>query len=836
SNSITTTATVPANSGANFVILARQHIQLFASTVYSGGVGISNFKYDCGYLKEGKLWVKHYSTITAPGTFIQGTEVSVDASSHVTDVRNTATDVTFPTFEHMPYTGTIDVQIPNNTTVYLTDTLYNSVVIGTNATAIFTQPVVNVDKFIKMTNGATMKFAQCAKVRLNHFIDCGQNVSINPEEKYVTFFIQGNANFQKGAHVNGIFVMEDFHVYDNDDYDDSGNYGGWGSNSHTHTTCGEHNETDDNHTTCSDHNTTYSHNNKCGGGSNTSCGNHGSDDHQYNNSHDNDWQDGNDNNSNCDIRKNHHLHTNNATSSSPNIFKGMFYVGSLHSGQNTKWYKADFCGNCTPYVPVAWTCPANIVLCDGQEKFNLRSQYPATLPGITNLTNDQPTTFPIGTTMVHWTIHYSDGAYSYCTQNVTRSGPISVVINRDGLFCENSFRLRAVATGSGPFTYEWNTGETTPSIIAGANGGDYSVVVSNALGCDSSYRAVVSADPTDLMPQYTMYALNSIRLNKTTITSGSMGINSTCGTIDATYTSHCDNTSDWAKCKKIYKDNTSTIQTQNKNIANVVMPVFESNVTNPCNNVTVACNGTITLTDTAYNVITVNTNGTVIFTQEVVNIKTLNLCQGAIVKFTVACGKVRIKNAINAAKLVNINPDKKSMLFYCENNVTFQEGAHVYGIFYLAYGGKINYSFNIADYTNTRYNEFEGMVIAKDIYSGKYTTWTLNNFCQGCLVLRDQGNGPQDNIPEVGDIKLNNYPNPFTHTTSISFTLPEDDHVTLKVYDVSGKLIASLLDKIADKNQEYKVNFDGSELPAGIYFYKLTTGKEVLTGKMTLFR
>ncbi|MEI6853444.1 MAG: T9SS type A sorting domain-containing protein, partial [Bacteroidota bacterium] len=834
SNSITTTATVPANSGANFVILARQHIQLFASTVYSGGVGISNFKYDCGYLKEGKLWVKHNSTITAAGTFIQGTNVSVDASSHVTDVRNTATDATFPEFEHMPYTGTIDVQIPNNTTVYLTDTLYNSVVIGTNATAIFTQPVVNVDKFIKMTNGATMKFAQCAKVRLNHFIDCGQNVSINPEEKYVTFFIQGNANFQKGAHVNGIFVMEDFHVFDNDDYDDSGNYGGWGSWNHFHGNCGN-NETDDNHTTCSDHHTTYSHNNKCGGGSNTSCGNHGNDWHNYYDATDNDWQDNNDNNANCDIRKNHHLHTNNATTSSPNIFKGMFYVGSLHSGQNTKWYKADFCGNCTPYVPVAWTCPTDIVLCDGQETFKLRSQYPATLPGISSLTNNQPNTFPIGTTVVTWTVHYTNGAYSYCTQNVTRSGPISVVINRDGLFCENSFRLRAVATGDGPFTYEWNTGETTPNIIADANGGDYSVVVSNTLGCDSSYHAVVSVDPTDLMPQYTMYALNSITMNKTTIVSGSLGINDAKGTIDATTTTHCDHSGDWAKCKKIYKDNTSTIQTQNKNVANVVLPIFESNTTSTCANVTVACNATTTLNDSVYNTITLNTNATVIFTKENINIKTLNLGQGSTVKFTVACGKVRIKNAINAAKLVNINPEKKSMLFYVENNVTFQEGAHVYGIFYLTACGKINYSFTMNDYVNQRYNDFEGMVIARDIYAGKNTTWTLNNFCQGCLVIRDNSM-TTTNSSDAKDILINNYPNPFNKTTAITFTLPEDNRTSLKVYDVSGKCVATLFDEIATGNHEYKVEFDGSQLPAGIYIYKLSTDKEVKTGKMTMFR
>jgi hypothetical protein len=513
----------------------------------------------------------------------------------------------------------------------------------------------------------------------------------------------------------------------------------------------------------------------------------------------------------------------------------MFYTGSVHSGQYTKWYKADFCGNCTPYTPVTWTCPDDLILCDGQEDFRLRNQYPANIPGISSLTNNQPCIFPLGTTTVTWTIHYSNGAYSYCTQNVTRSAPISVVINRDGLFCENSFRLKAVATGTGPFTYEWNTGETTPSIIAAANGGDYSVVVSNTLGCDTSYNAEVSVDPTNLMPEYTMYALNSIRLNKTTVTSGSLGVNSTCGTVDVTNGSHVDYASSWVKSKKIYKDCTSSILTQNKKTAAVVMPVFESNNTSTCTNVNVAANATTTLNDSIYNVITLGTNSTVIFTRENINIKTLNLGQGSTVSFTVDCGKVRIKNAINASKLVNINPEKKSMLFYVENNVSFQEGAHVYGIFYLTQCGKINYTFSIADHYNQRDNDFEGMVIARDIYSGKNTTWTLNNFCQGCLVIREDAIANTD-ASEVNDILINNYPNPFNRTTAITFTLPEDNHTTLKVYDVSGKCVATLFDDAATANQEYKVEFDGSQLSAGIYIYKLSTDKEVVTGKMTMFR
>jgi hypothetical protein len=88
-----------------------------------------------------------------------------------------------------------------------------------------------------------------------------------------------------------------------------------------------------------------------------------------------------------------------------------------------------------------------------------------------------------------------------------------------------------------------------------------------------------------------------------------------------------------------------------------------------------------------------------------------------------------------------------------------------------------------------------------------------------------------------------NYPNPFNPTTKIKFTIPtvETRHasslqmVTLKVYDVLGNEIATLVNE--DKPAgEYEVEFNGSELTSGIYFYKLTTGEFSQTRKMILIK
>jgi agmatine/peptidylarginine deiminase len=76
----------------------------------------------------------------------------------------------------------------------------------------------------------------------------------------------------------------------------------------------------------------------------------------------------------------------------------------------------------------------------------------------------------------------------------------------------------------------------------------------------------------------------------------------------------------------------------------------------------------------------------------------------------------------------------------------------------------------------------------------------------------------------VSSYSLNqNYPNPFNPETKISYTLPKQDFVTLKVYDINGKEIASLVNNYQSAG-EYSFTFDGSKLSSGVYFYRLQAG------------
>lgn len=80
-----------------------------------------------------------------------------------------------------------------------------------------------------------------------------------------------------------------------------------------------------------------------------------------------------------------------------------------------------------------------------------------------------------------------------------------------------------------------------------------------------------------------------------------------------------------------------------------------------------------------------------------------------------------------------------------------------------------------------------------------------------------------------------NYPNPFNPSTTIEYSIPNDGFVKLKVYDVLGKEVASLVDK-EQAMGNYKIEFNASSLTSGVYFYRLQSGSFIKTKKLILLR
>ncbi|MGE5432541.1 MAG: alpha/beta hydrolase-fold protein [Syntrophomonadaceae bacterium] len=91
-----------------------------------------------------------------------------------------------------------------------------------------------------------------------------------------------------------------------------------------------------------------------------------------------------------------------------------------------------------------------------------------------------------------------------------------------------------------------------------------------------------------------------------------------------------------------------------------------------------------------------------------------------------------------------------------------------------------------------------------------------------------------EDVPDKASL-MQNYPNPFNPSTTIRFSIPSAEHVILKIYDVLGKEVATLMDE-NKPGGNYKIEFNGSNLSSGIYFFTLHAGKFMQTKKLILMK
>jgi hypothetical protein len=80
-----------------------------------------------------------------------------------------------------------------------------------------------------------------------------------------------------------------------------------------------------------------------------------------------------------------------------------------------------------------------------------------------------------------------------------------------------------------------------------------------------------------------------------------------------------------------------------------------------------------------------------------------------------------------------------------------------------------------------------------------------------------------------------NYPNPFNPSTTIRFSLPLANQVQLKVYNMLGQEVATVLNEFKNAGS-YEVTFDAADLPSGVYVYAITAGSFKSVQKMVLMK
>ena len=115
------------------------------------------------------------------------------------------------------------------------------------------------------------------------------------------------------------------------------------------------------------------------------------------------------------------------------------------------------------------------------------------------------------------------------------------------------------------------------------------------------------------------------------------------------------------------------------------------------------------------------------------------------------------------------------------------------------------------------------------------------------LIIADSGNdrvqvfGLVTSVEEMSnglpkEFRLEqNYPNPFNPNTIIQFALPKRSQVSLKIFDLSGREITTLVDQKLQPG-EYKIEFEAVGLASGVYVYRIKTDEFEQTKKLTLLR
>jgi hypothetical protein len=91
-----------------------------------------------------------------------------------------------------------------------------------------------------------------------------------------------------------------------------------------------------------------------------------------------------------------------------------------------------------------------------------------------------------------------------------------------------------------------------------------------------------------------------------------------------------------------------------------------------------------------------------------------------------------------------------------------------------------------------------------------------------------------DSIPAKFSLEQN-YPNPFNPETTISYEVSRRSHVVMKIFDLTGREVASLVDEVKEPGS-YQVQWDARSMASGVYFYRLEAGSFKQTRKMTLVR
>ena len=103
------------------------------------------------------------------------------------------------------------------------------------------------------------------------------------------------------------------------------------------------------------------------------------------------------------------------------------------------------------------------------------------------------------------------------------------------------------------------------------------------------------------------------------------------------------------------------------------------------------------------------------------------------------------------------------------------------------------------------------------------------------IIFEDKNNININSLKPIEYSLIQNYPNPFNPSTTIQYSIPKDVWVNIRVYDISGREVTTLVNEYKTSGN-YSTRFDGNNLASGIYYYRIDAGEFKDSKKMLLIK
>ncbi|MDZ7315652.1 MAG: T9SS type A sorting domain-containing protein [candidate division KSB1 bacterium] len=149
--------------------------------------------------------------------------------------------------------------------------------------------------------------------------------------------------------------------------------------------------------------------------------------------------------------------------------------------------------------------------------------------------------------------------------------------------------------------------------------------------------------------------------------------------------------------------------------------------------------------------------------------------------------------------------------------------------------GSIEWASHMRDAVWNNVNYHGTMTFLEDHKFNMSTMNSITGIDTNSIDYRPTGTKVAELLKPVKYELKQNYPNPFNPSTTIEYSLPQQAWVTVKVYDLRGTEVATLVNEMKAPGS-YSVVFNAGELPNGIYLYRINNGSQILTKKMMLIK